>query len=153
MIFRFVFETDMGVEDKFPIVSALLKNLENFIEESKVGIGIDFVGVRIILKRPPPGFEKFSIAKRPSYKEVQKFVNPLSGTVIYNGYYTFDLKFSNESYDRIVTGGEQEIYEAVFSEIKLSADSFALLKKKVKNANVSELFNVIDKYFLNLLSR
>ncbi|MBU1310532.1 MAG: hypothetical protein KKE30_13505 [Gammaproteobacteria bacterium] len=143
----YVYETDLNMEKRFKTISDIFKGLIDFQYRFDNALKIEYLGVKVILKRNRPGFEEFVKPRKLIYREKMTINNPISGEVNYDGFCTYDLKISNEAYDELLDCSEDRLRSIICDEFIDSCEKLRILNNKVPEANVDEFIRRTKLFF------
>ncbi|KZN34359.1 hypothetical protein N480_22410 [Pseudoalteromonas luteoviolacea S2607] len=135
----FAYETDENIERNYCAIKSLTDTIELRAEKFDTILGLEYIGIKLIIRAVREGYEEFSKPQKPKYRRKVTLKNPLLGDASYQGYLTFDLLFSKESYQQLVTANDNsQIKKVLEFELLQSESVFKEMKSKLGNVDSNE---------------
>ncbi|WP_419227284.1 hypothetical protein [Alteromonas sp. OM2203] len=113
----FTYETDEKIHGQLGTLKEMTQRLEVAAKSESSIAACECIYIKLIIQEQVEGFESFSKASPPFYKEKKVEKNPLFGDKEYNGYLMFDCLLSPEAYQTILARAENATQHLLIREI------------------------------------
>lgn len=142
----FAYEIDTNIRPKLGVIKELTNAIEQRAELSKTVLGLEYIGIKLIIQEVLDGYEEFVKPQKPRYKKKFTLKNPLLGDSSYEGYLSFDLLFSTESYQQILTSNDAfEIKRLLKLELLKAEDVFKEMENKLGRVDTNEFSELVSE--------
>ncbi|RUO72623.1 hypothetical protein CWI80_08740 [Pseudidiomarina sediminum] len=142
----FAYEIDTNIRPKLGVIKELTNAIEQRAELSKTVLGLEYIGIKLIIQEVLDEYEEFVKPQKPRYKKKFTLKNPLLGDSSYEGYLSFDLLFSTESYQQILTSNDAfEIKRLLKLELLKAEDVFKEMENKLGRVDTNEFSELISE--------
>ncbi|RJE73248.1 hypothetical protein BGP78_19160 [Pseudoalteromonas sp. MSK9-3] len=142
----FAYEIDGNIRPKLGAIKELTNEIEQKAEQLKTVLGLEYIGIKLIIQEVLDGYEEFVKPQKPRYKKKFTLKNPLLGDSSYEGYLSFELLFSTESYHQILTSNDAfEIKRLVNLELLKAEDVFKEMENKLGRVDTNEFSELISE--------
>ncbi|MET1257542.1 hypothetical protein [Aliikangiella maris] len=144
---KFTFCADTEAESFISDVSKITKDLTDVINADTYGDDISVIGIHIICVRVRPGYEKFFKVNKPEFMAEYKYVKPLEGEVTIKGYFSYEIQFSQESYEQLLKADYNHVKKIIENELISSLGNLSKIPKKIKDFNEDKFCSKFKAFF------
>lgn len=140
-----VYEIDQGIREKFDSIREITDRIKQNAEQRKTLIGLEYIGIKLIIRRLPHGYEAFVKPQKPKFRRHITLTNPLYGDSSYEGYLSFDLLFSDDSYEQLASSSDKsQIKQVLRFELLRAETVFKGVEKKLGKVDINEFRELIN---------
>jgi len=147
---KFTFCIDIKADDSSDSLSGITDELSEFVSKESYGNGISMIGIHLICVNAPSGYEIFFKVKKPEYFSKFKYTKPSEGEITIDGYFSYEVRISQNSYKQILKGDDKEIMRILKKELLSSLDNLRKIPKEVKDFDKDKFRLKVEEYFASV---
>jgi len=131
--FGMAIETDLEADGRSDLIHDFSNEIASFLQERSYGDEIKNYSVGIICLRPVQGFEEFSKERKPKFISSQVIRLIDGSSKVLEKLYSYDIKFDSGSYERFVSGSEEDALRVLKELFVNSLSNLDKLPKKISS--------------------